>query len=669
MFHSQSHSTIESAIRLLKGLNPVFMSKVAENFDNLSLSDDGLSIYFKNLRIVDNFEWVEAPFSALFGTAHRLLLPRISNDKNNFHKDPGQCLESCFDSFSSQILSGLTTPKEYSHLEDEERVPFYFARTVIAFGAPALIKLYQNNIPDCIDRIIVLETDPRHLALALKYSNLNETIDKLKAANIGLQLFVDENVEVLKRSVRERLVYMQPTALNGCMLISSPVDNPDLRLVESWARSPEGLTQTVVSGFGSEVDELNQLIQSIVNALLVPNRKILKYQNDLANKPIVLVASGPSLDKALPWLKKHNKSLQIVAAGSSLGTLVRNDIQPAAVVFLERSSLVYTRDLHELQADGYDIKSIPLIASMTLDPRIAGIFKSVSWFHRPVSTALAFFPEEAYGKLLQSGPQSANAAIEALMHLGYRKFMLIGCDFSAEKRSYPRSRQALGESPRNFTLPVSGRNGKTVFSTPELFDCAECFANALRSYNPQVFSTSDGIKFRDYKVTNVSLDDHLACDWANSFNLRDQLACLPEALSLDEDEFMERLNNAKNSYLDLSKKLCSLVSDSNGWDVDLARGLDDLLKFDESGLTPSKAMVKRLCHYPLFISVQPLHDSTSEIFAERKDLAMANLKWLDKIYVLYFDLLKAIVLDVKNSDSWPFSWEKVKSVMLEKLEK
>ena len=382
-------------------------------------------------------------------------------------------------------------------------------------------------LPTNIDRLIIVETNPRDLAVGLLMSSLENIVHECKGRGIRVNLIFDYELEALKVKMRELLIGQHPLIINGMSLVNSPIDNPKLSAFESWIKSPEGISQSVLGGFGSEVDEMNQLLQAIYTAAHSKNRQLLVNQSFREKQPVVLVASGPSLDQSIDWLKKHQHNMQIICAASSLGSLLRNGIVPSAAVFLERSSVVFDNDISELIRENYDLSNITLIASMTLDPRIAGCFKSVFWFHRPLSATLAFFPEEALSKLIQSGPQSSNAALESLLHLGHRKVLLIGCDFGAEKRTYPRSVNALGSSPRDLTLPVRGRSRKTIYSSPELYEASKYFTNAIEAYAASIYSQPLGISLETKSLNIIELDDNLAEMFTNEVPFDANLSNLP----------------------------------------------------------------------------------------------------------------------------------------------
>ena len=111
--------------------------------------------------------------------------------------------------------------------------------------------------------------------------------------------------------------------------------------------------------------------------------------NEIKSDDVLIVASGPSLDRNIEELKSIQNSITIISAGSAIGSLLRNDIQPDYAVLLENNKSVF-RDMCQLVGEGYDLKQITLIASITVDPRIASLFGSFITYQRPVSTAFFF---------------------------------------------------------------------------------------------------------------------------------------------------------------------------------------------------------------------------------------------------------------------------------------
>ena len=236
---------------------------------------------------------------------------------------------------------------------------------------------------------------------------------------------------------------MNPFILHGTQIFRSPFPAPDLSKLHTWIHSPEGVGQLVTGMLGFTTDELNQVQQAIFNSKRSePGLALPKHSND-QTMGAVLVSSGPSLDSNLPWLRDNQHHLFIIAAGSSIGSLLRNNITPDAVVLLERNQGVYEL-FTELLVEGHTLKPIDLFACSTVDPRIPGLFNKHYLYHRPFSASASLFHSEIESCLAIAGPQVINSTLEIALRLGFRNLLLFGCDFGAFDKTYPRSRSSLG---------------------------------------------------------------------------------------------------------------------------------------------------------------------------------------------------------------------------------
>lgn len=587
-----------------------------------------------------------------YSNGPRLLCPRLENrEYSNF--SPSEILIESFDAEGCYINACLDTP--IRNILEGNRAPDEWARSLLLVGINNLVALVQSDIPDCIINIIVVDSSALDLSIALSCVDLTDLAAFLKEKKIGITFVIDEDLEILKYKVREELVFRSPLNLNGILLCQSPYPNPQLALLESWLRSAEGISPHVAGFFGGEVDEINQSIQSLFNAINNPKRKLIDQADNVPTA--VLTASGPSLDKVIPWLQEYQHQLFILSAGSSLGSLLRNGIVPSAVCFLERQSVVY-KDLYQLVDEGFDLSGITLFASMTLDPRVSTLFNEVIWFHRPSSAALALFVQEADHALLQSGPHSANAGLECLLHMGVKTVLCLGCDFSARLRSIPRSEKAMGESPREFSIPFSGRNGSTVFSNPELIHASQSFSYAAKRFDIELFSTPDGIKFDSIKPELISLDA-LNVDTRFFFSSSDGQISFPY-LQQDNNQktiLLQALSKSQESLKCTIDEFCSLITSADDFSIHLFRDLNILLSKDETCLSSEQIYIKRLINYPCFLALQPLWDAGPNEWKTWKEIVLSNFQKIYDIYALFLDLqIRLLSIDRDKA----FDWDDIK---------
>ena len=207
----------------------------------------------------------------------------------------------------------------------------------------------------------------------------------------------------------------------------------------------------------------------------------------------ILTASGPSLDQYLDLIKSYQQKVPIVCAGSSFSSVLKAGINPSAVVLLEMSSSVYY-DLLDLIAEGFDLSQIYAFVSATVDPRIHSLFKGTIIFHRPLSSSACLFDDSYSSQLPQAGPQAVNAALEVLVHLGYRNLFLAGCDFGGPSISILRSKNAMGKSSRKFDIPVMGGYGRTIMTSNELSVTRQLFENIARVFKVKLNVFGEGSK-------------------------------------------------------------------------------------------------------------------------------------------------------------------------------
>ena len=217
-----------------------------------------------------------------------------------------------------------------------EKPPY---RNLVIFGSLMLVPLlrYLQSQAGCPwISLTLFEDDPKQLAATLSLVDLAALVDLCKENAISLKLHVDD----IKLNLQDRL-YTQvssdnPTLLYGWQTLRSPVRSPALIELHSWLHAPEGAAQHLISLLGFATDEINQTQQALWNALNQKPLRVLEPERLSADTPVVLVASGPSLNDQLDWLRDHQTTLNLVAAGGALGALLRSGIRPVAVVFLER---------------------------------------------------------------------------------------------------------------------------------------------------------------------------------------------------------------------------------------------------------------------------------------------------------------------------------------------
>ena len=648
-----SRDSFDNGISLLGGQQSEFISKAQSefNFEHVHYEDNQI-LYEKKLFINEVNELIKYfNHELIYGPC--AIMPRFFKATNSLTQDFKSVLSKSFDSRKSVILDSLSL-HPYVDIREGDRAPAIWSRTLIILGASLLPLLNEKNIFLQYTRVIVVESNPLHLAIGLSSVDLSVLVALSRENNSSIQILLEEDPDKLKLMLADYASHLQPAVTFGSRIIKTLAFNPVLDDIKTWLLSKEGLTQDVRGSLGGEVDEVNQLLQSIINFSLNPSRKLIANKFEASLSPVILTGSGPSLDKYLPWLKEHSEHIQIVSAGSSLGTLLRNGIVPSAAVFLERQSVVYEKDILELVHENLALDQVTLIASMTIDPRISSLFGETVWFHRPASTAVAAFPGEISSCLVQGAPQSTNAALEAILRLGFKNIFTIGCDFGAENLSYPRSKTAAGNTIRNLSIPCMSKSKKPFFTSPELLYAARFFERAANIYESKISSPLSGLEL---KIDNLNIVDFSDPDLIKSLrgdgSLQFRLANLKHS-SLTRSDIEHILEKAKMSLEDLKHNMLQIVLDADEWNIHLVRALEPFIVALRGDILTGELLINRLIKYPLFCAVMDLGDSIdSTDFLVRKARFSENINWISVLYDYYLSFLLDLLRDPLDQFDWP----------------
>ena len=539
-------------------------------FRPLTTSSD-VDLYISGERVVEATNYsLEYLLNKQLEQTDGVAVPRPFRHSKNLNSfSSGEILSQMVDQHREILLDHLPSiPIEGSQSNPNEKPPY---KNLIVFGSlmlsPLSALLKHLEFSPWLS-ITLLEDDMRQMMASLSLFDLEDFVSICRSKGIGLTLLIDSSREALQDRLYTLLGTTNPTVLYGWQTLRSPMLSPLLMELHSWLHAPEGAAQHVLGMLGFATDEFNQTQQTIWNALNHSSMKVLSVVDNANDLPVVLVASGPSLNTQIDWLRANQQDLNIVSAGSALGALLRSGIQPSAAVFLERGALVYA-DLCDLLADGFSLKGIKLIVSSTIDPRVPDLFDEAIFFHRPVAAATVLFPSDQQAILSVGGPHVINAAFEALTSLGIREFLLVGADFSALKRENPRAYGALGSSYRDFTIPVSGSRGRTVFSEPGLLHTGYLLNRLIASTQDcVVYRLGEGVVLDS--TINIEANQELLTRFGRSSGrLSAALETLPLSTFTCQD-CVEFLNSVEEEVFVWASEISEAVSSSEAWSKSLS---------------------------------------------------------------------------------------------------
>ncbi|WP_274654188.1 motility associated factor glycosyltransferase family protein [Paenibacillus humicola] len=235
---------------------------------------------------------------------------------------------------------------------------------LIGMGSSAIVKSILEHKTETA-WVLIIEKDTALVKKFLEEVDLSPYLEGKLQRIIILTDFVGELSEVLNTYI---------TSMIGYYFLRTDI----LRTFASYRRDAafyDLMTDTIINHLRTHMtamgNSLDDTLKGMTNELrnlpvALNSHKLSDLRNAYKGKPIICVASGPSLDKQLPLLKRAKGKALIICAESAFRVLLKNGISPDIVCILERGENSY-----ELSIKGADIPADTALMGLTLmDPRI-----------------------------------------------------------------------------------------------------------------------------------------------------------------------------------------------------------------------------------------------------------------------------------------------------------
>ena len=146
--------------------------------------------------------------------------------------------------------------------------------------------------------------------------------------------------------------------------------------------------------------------------------------NFLNNKPILLVAAGPSFGKNIKWIKENQKYFFIVAIGAVVNRLIQNNITPDMITNVDGDKIIENQFPKEIIDK---IKDIPFCTSQITHKKILNKFNNIFLFE-VMSTI------KNSSRLIE-GASVGELTLFLLHILGAKDIYLLGTDLAFDQES------------------------------------------------------------------------------------------------------------------------------------------------------------------------------------------------------------------------------------------
>lgn len=276
--------------------------------------------------------------------------------------------------------------------------------------------------------ILIVEPHFSFFQHALNHKNLDFF------QNENVYLFADEQVENITEFLKNIILDINLIGLfkNIVVYLNNYYQNYDLEMIKKIIVLINQYIQSITMSIGNDVyDSIQGLNQNLNNLKYLSHSKNPNsLKNRFKNKPAVMVAAGPSLNKNIHFLKKYEKNIVIIAVDTIVERLLKEKIVPDFICSVERIKEVW----EYFYKDKNIPKEVTLVAPLVLDSRI---FESYQGEY-----VIPFRTEVTEFRWLQSmleisedvsvpvGLSCAHMAFGIAQHLGCEPIIMIGQDLA-----------------------------------------------------------------------------------------------------------------------------------------------------------------------------------------------------------------------------------------------
>jgi len=297
------------------------------------------------------------------------------------------------------------------------------------------------------------------------------------------------------------------------------------------------------------------------------------------NCPVVVASGGPSLTKQIPLIKKYRKYIILISAGSTINSLVSNDLEPDYVVtidggepnylhfkqlFLRNAEIIYSMQNHYMVRKSFEKKGFVMGTN--------GFGKLKKYLETEIGVK---YP------ILEYGGSVAHSAFNVAHYITTGPVALIGQDLAYTDNlthaSSNKNARGIDEAfiKEREAFQIEGYYGELVWTNP-VFQSMKLDFEALISVKkpdvPFYNCTEGGVKIKGFE--QMSFENFLK-----------------QSVSKIEESKVIKVNDI-NLNLDINNNLKHMLNNLNELKVFLNKGLIIIEKIELSKQIDKKALKK-----------------------------------------------------------------------------
>lgn len=283
------------------------------------------------------------------------------------------------------------------------------------------------------------------------------------------------------------------------------------------------------------------------------------------SKPAVIVSSGPSLTKNIHLLKEVQDKFIIICGPRTLGTLIKNGINPDFICIVDPQDKIYTLMGKHINLD------VPLVFMDSADNKTVKAYKGLKII--TANQGMEKHLEDMLGTKVDSimqGGSVAHFCMGLAAYLGCKTIIFIGQDLAYTNEKFQAEGTYAGEmdelkyryesdmekwnSDKNYSIYVNDIYGNKVRTSALLNSYREEFEELISDCNGIKFinSTEGGANIKGAEVIPLKEAINLYASEKINKNLEE---LIPKPIVIDENEFIEKMLTIVNK-VEIIKKAC-----------------------------------------------------------------------------------------------------------------
>ncbi len=223
---------------------------------------------------------------------------------------------------------------------------------------------------------------------------------------------------------------------------------------------------------------------------------------DLSNVLPIICAAGPSLERAIPFLRKCKGYAVIIAVDTALKPLLERNISPDIVISIDPTQVNY---LHFVGVEDNLVSDIPLVIDPQVFYKIPQDYPGLVLCPRLLNSAIVdLFSDLVKEKgIIDKGMSVAHTALSVISRLGARDVVFCGLDLSflPDKSHIDGVATFTTDLSDRRNIKVDGRDG-IVFTDEVFFAYIKHFEGMISSMGINFWNMSWGAKIKGAKFVD-----------------------------------------------------------------------------------------------------------------------------------------------------------------------